>query len=73
MKREHRYMVLKLTDVRASLTQDERQQLDALADKVAGYRARVGRAPLECVVVESDWPEYEPVWKAIRNRVARTG
>lgn len=24
---------------------------------------------MECVIVESDWPEYEPTWKAIEARV----
>lgn len=25
--------------------------------------------PVECVVVESDWPEYEIVWKMIQDRM----
>lgn len=24
---------------------------------------------MDCVVVESDWPEYEPTWRAIEARV----
>lgn len=24
---------------------------------------------VECVVVESDWPEYEPTWGAIEKRM----
>ena len=30
--------------------------------------AEIGRPPLGCVVVESDWPEYEPTWRAIEAR-----
>lgn len=71
MKREHRYIVFKLTDARQALTPDEMRQLDALADKVAHYRNATLRLPLECVVVESDWPEYEPTWAAIEARVDR--
>lgn len=27
---------------------------------------------VECVVVESDWPEYEPVWRMIEQRVRQS-
>lgn len=69
MIREYRYMVFKLKDIKAALTQDERDILERLLDDVYAYRVGEGKAPLECVVVESDWPEYEPTWKAIEERV----
>lgn len=69
MIREYRYMVFKLKDIKAALTQDERGILKHLAGKVHDYRLGEGKAPLECVVVESDWPEYEPTWNAIEKRV----
>ena len=34
-----------------------------------GLRKALGKPPLECVVVESDWPEYELVWKMIEARM----
>jgi hypothetical protein len=26
--------------------------------------------PVDCLVIESDWPEYEIVWKMIEDRMA---
>jgi len=72
VEREYRYMVFKLKDVRAALSRDERALLKHLAGKVHDYRLGEGKAPLECVVVESDWPEYEPTWQAIEQRMDET-
>ena len=65
-KREERYVVFKLTDLCNSLKGDEIRQL---AREYAEQRRLKGKPPLECVVVESDWPEYEPTWKAIEARM----
>ena len=67
-KRENRYLVLKRKDLKACLTATEISILDAIAAKVDDYRT-VCKAPFECVVVESDWPEYEPTWAAIEKRM----
>lgn len=67
--REFRYIVLKDRDVYLGLNKAERAEFEALCMKVDQYRASVGRPPLICVVVESDWPEYETTWKAIEERV----
>ena len=41
-----------------------------LADKCAKLRAdELGKPRLKAVVVESDWPEYNTVWRMIENRV----
>ena len=69
MKREQRYIVLKLTDVSAALTDADTKALKAICDKVTEHRVRRGAAMMDCVVVESDWPEYEPTWAAIERRV----
>lgn len=67
--RELRYIVLKLTDIRAAgLMDDEIDALENILDMVNRARAARGRKSLECVVVESDWPEYEPTWQAIEQR-----
>ena len=66
-KREERYIVFKVADLGNSLKGDEIRQL---AREYAEQRRLKGKSPLECVVVESDWPEYEPTWKAIETRVA---
>lgn len=68
-KRENRYTVLKISDVGQALDADECTILIELEEKVALYRERVGKTPLECVVIESKWPEYETVWGIVEDRI----
>lgn len=70
-KREHRYIVFKLADFEAIeyFGSKLRSQVEGLAETVAWFRERNGKPPLECVIVESDWPEYEPTWEAIKKRM----
>ena len=68
-ERENRYLVLKRKDIEKSLTPTEQKILMELANKVALDRIDEGRGGLRCVVVEEDWPEYEPTWDAIESRV----
>ena len=44
-------------------------ELRRIQAKVGEHRTGIGKPPLDCVVVEADWPEYEPTWKAIEARV----
>ena len=67
--REDRYIVFKLSDVEEHFTPGEKQQLARLAEVQQVGRSEAGKPPLECVVVEADWPEYEPTWKAIEARM----
>ena len=67
--REARYAVLKNADVMQCLTVSELIELRRIQAKVEEHRAEIGKPPLDCVVVESDWPEYEPTWRAIEARV----
>jgi len=67
-KREELYYVIKITDA----AQFSDTAKDALIQAL--YAAQIvrklrGAPALECVVVESDWPEYEPVWDMIQARV----
>ena len=68
-KRETRYVVMKIKDMHAALSEGERMRLMGLFQTVSLYRHNSGKRPFECVVVESDWPEYEPTWKAIEERM----
>ena len=69
-KREDRYIVLKWKDVAKYLTETEQEILFKLFNRVESCRHVVGgKRSLKCVVVEHDWPEYEPVWKMIEDRV----
>lgn len=65
-QREERYIVFKISDLGNSFKGDEIRQL---AREYVEQLRRNGKPPLECVVVESDWPEYEPTWKAIEARM----
>ncbi len=64
-----RYIVLKITDAEAALDPQSLNLLGAILERVARHRVNAGKIPLQCVVVESDWPEYEPTWEAIKSRV----
>lgn len=66
-EREPRYAVMKLSDANAALSNSERKQLDELMMKVAQFRLEQGKEPLECVVVEADWPIYEATWDALEQ------
>lgn len=68
MKRETRYVVLKQTDI-ARLTTELQAMLAFVCDKINSDRTSKGKPPLIAAVVEHDWPEYEPTWKAIEARV----
>lgn len=69
-KREIRYLVLKATDLQSvGLTYAELDTLKAICSKVDQYRINAGKGDLECVVVEKDWPEFEPTWEAIERRM----
>ena len=67
--REARYAVLKSADVMKCLTVSELIELRRIQARVAEHRTAIGKPRLECVVVEKDWPEYEPTWKAIEVRM----
>lgn len=64
--REERYIVFKTSDLENPIKGDE---IRRLAREYAEQRRLKGKKPLECVVVEKDWPEYEPTWRAIEARV----
>ncbi len=70
-KRTQRYHVAKITDIEAGLTAEEQSQLEAIMDKLAQHRKSAGKPTLKCLVIESDWPEYEPGYQAIEARVSR--
>lgn len=56
-RREARYYTIK----RKHLTADQEHQLRA-------FLADASIETVDCVVVESDWPEYEPVWSMLEAR-----
>lgn len=68
-KREPRYMVLKIKDALAYLSACQLDRLQEIGEAIAAGRAADGKLPLNAVVVEQDWPEFDPTWAAIELRV----
>lgn len=62
-----RYIVFKRKDVDKFFNTTETIALSKLARKLDDKRAEEHREPLECVVVEHDWPMYEEVWGLIED------
>lgn len=74
MKREDRYIVIKRSDLEAAQAAGHVGHIEVAAlnfVEASADRMRLERnkMPLKCVVVESDWPEYEHVWQMIAARV----
>ena len=70
MNREDRYAIIKLSDT-DHMNYDDQLKLRQLLRKLEKIRVKNGKQPLQAVVVEHDWPEYEQVWKMIETRVNR--
>jgi hypothetical protein len=58
-KREERYIVIKIKDLKYA----------SVENKLRSVLHDGGIPTRECVVVEQDWPEYEPVWAMIEARM----
>ena len=61
--REDRYIVIKRSD----LMKVPVNYRSALVDPMLSLLSHLPRR--ECLVIESDWPEYQPTWEAIEARV----
>ncbi|WP_236213965.1 hypothetical protein [Metapseudomonas otitidis] len=57
-QRESRYIVVKLKDLAPGQEADIREHLTELSAQ-----------PVDSLVIERDWPEYEPAWRMIQARV----
>lgn len=68
-KREPRYVVFKIKDIHAYLSDAQIEALQAAGETIAAGRAIAGKPPFNAVVVEQDWPEFEPTWEAIEARM----
>lgn len=68
-ERELRYYVTKKEDAMKYLSADQYDRLLDFFDYISYGREQDSKHPLKAVVVESDWPEYEKVWKMIEERV----
>lgn len=68
-KREPRYVVFKIKDIEKYLTETGQESVMVMGRAIARGRDKDGKPPFNAVVVEQDWPEFEPTWAAIEARV----
>jgi len=68
-KREPRYVVFKIKDLLACCSEEQLAELDCIGMDVSKHRREAGKPPFNAVVVEQDWPEFEPTWAAIEARM----
>lgn len=69
-ERMPRYVVFKYSDMNY-LTQADQREVWRIGRELDKIRGLAGKQLLDCVVVESDWPEFEPTYKAIEERMGR--
>lgn len=67
--REERYIVFKISDVERYLTDKDRANITMMKMEIDAGRDCANKPPFKGLIVEADWPEYEPTWKAIEARV----
>jgi hypothetical protein len=64
-ERERRYIVFKIKDLSPQVLSD----LTISEAGIDALRGLDGKPPLRTLIIESDWPEYEPVWEEIQRRM----
>ena len=69
MKLDNRYLVLKRSDIEKYINLSTQVALANVDQAITHHRHDEGRPPLECIVIESDWPEYESTLSALEARV----
>lgn len=67
-QREDHYLVLKPKDLDHKLPSAVRGDISRLLIELSAYKVH----PVDCVVVERGWPEYEAVWNMLEARVQAT-
>jgi hypothetical protein len=71
-ERQERYTVFKKKDIVEFLTAADRQTIEKIKEKLHRKRLAAGKKPLECVIVECDWPMYDEVWRMIEKYDAKS-
>ncbi|MDB1112941.1 hypothetical protein PL026_27965, partial [Pseudomonas extremaustralis] len=66
--REDRYNVIKYTDLER-LPHAERRAVNGFLRRIHESVLKAGAPARQSVVIESDWPEYEPAWQMIERRM----
>ena len=69
MNLENRYLVFKRADIEKYISLSTQISLANVAKAIEHHHHDEGHSPLECIVIESDWPEYKPTLAALEKRV----
>jgi hypothetical protein len=69
MELENRYIVLKRSDIEKYIYDDEKITLSVICEKINDGRGDNGKAPIDALVIESDWPEYGNALESLAERV----
>lgn len=69
MKLKQRYTTFKHSDIAAALTGDALETFQKLCGIISNYRIVRGVGELEGLVIEKDWPEYQPTLDLLSKRV----
>lgn len=69
---EDRYLIIKRADMERYLSPESAAILIRMASLVAGGRQRDRRAPMQGLVIERDWPEYQISLDLLESRVDGT-
>lgn len=72
-KRESRYIVFKIKDLANYCNTEAMIALRRIGDRISEGRRDHGKPPFNGLVVEQDWPEFEPTWAAIEARFKGEG
>jgi len=67
MKREIRYVILKISDIEKYLDDDEKSKLDSITSRISTQRILEDKPILSAVIVEEDWPMYDATWAEIEK------
>lgn len=68
-KREDRYVVIKRSDLE-KLSPLDRDVVQSSLEHISAILFGWNVPERECLVIESDWPEYDPTWQMIERRMA---
>lgn len=67
---EHRYVTLKVEDIKHFLSRDEQEALEDMCNKIAVCRKAAGRKELEGIFICNDWPEYNSAAFSLYTRIS---
>lgn len=70
---QQRYIVLKLEDVKAFLSRDQRESLEEIQETIDSYRKAAGKEQLEGIFINREWPEYESAANELHKRITAPG